>query len=331
MRPVYESMPYDLEIYYRSSSHFIPHVHDLLEVIYILYGTLEIGMDDQLFHMEKGDIAILFPGKIHHAQCFDDPATSASMYLLAAPQLAGDYAQRITANQPVTPVIPAQQVHEDVVYSLRRLYNDYGVESKGVRSSELIFPMPSGDRAPADEEEETRRIVQQSLVQLLLARALPRMQLIERPDETQSGLEYQIVSYAAAHFREPLTLSGMAGDLYVSPYRLSRMFSAVFHTNFNGFINDMRLDYVTSMLQYSEESITEIYMDAGFESQRTFNRVFREKYHMSPRDYRRQMQQTGGENAGTDINILGESEGSPEQNDRDPDGARDQPAGDDCE
>ena len=307
MRPIYESMPYDLEIYYRASSHFIPHMHDLLEVIYILYGTLEIGVDEQLFHMEKGDLAVIFPGKIHHAQCFDEEKTSASMYLLAAPSLAGGYTQRLTGSQPVTPVIPASQVHEDVVYSLRRLYNDYGVEGKGVRSSELIFPGTSGGPSPAGEEEETRRLVQQSLVQLLLARTLPKMQLTQRPDETQSGLEYQIVAYAAAHFREPLTLSGMSDALYVSPYRLSRVFSSVFHTNFNGFINDMRLDYVCSMLQYSGESITDIYMYAGFESQRTFNRVFREKYHMSPREYRRQMQQTGGEeHAGTDFDILGE-------------------------
>jgi len=27
-------------------------------------------------------------------------------------------------------------------------------------------------------------------------------------------------------------------------------------------------------------------MDAGFESQRTFNRVFRERYKMTPREYR---------------------------------------------
>ena len=46
MRPIYESIPNDLEIYYRPSAHFTPHIHDLVEIIYVLYGTLEIGIDE---------------------------------------------------------------------------------------------------------------------------------------------------------------------------------------------------------------------------------------------------------------------------------------------
>ena len=38
---------------------------------------------------------------------------------------------------------------------------------------------------------------------------------------------------------------------------------------------------------YTNQTITDVYMNAGFESQRTFNRVFLEEYHMSPREYRK--------------------------------------------
>ena len=40
------------------------------------------------------------------------------------------------------------------------------------------------------------------------------------------------------------------------------------------------------MLEYSETPITEICLDAGFQSQRTFNRVFQDVYKMTPREYR---------------------------------------------
>ena len=55
---------------------------------------------------------------------------------------------------------------------------------------------------------------------------------------------------------------------------------------FNQFLNEQRLNYVTIHLECSDESITDICMNAGFESQRTFNRVFRERYRMTPREYR---------------------------------------------
>ena len=40
------------------------------------------------------------------------------------------------------------------------------------------------------------------------------------------------------------------------------------------------------MLEHSAVPITDICLGAGFQSQRTFNRVFQETYQMTPREYR---------------------------------------------
>lgn len=60
---------------------------------------------------------------------------------------------------------------------------------------------------------------------------------------------------------------------------------STFH-HFNQYLNEQRLNYVCVHLECTDKSITDISMDAGFESQRTFNRVFRERYKMTPREYR---------------------------------------------
>lgn len=78
----------------------------------------------------------------------------------------------------------------------------------------------------------------------------------------------------------------MANDLGYSPYTLSRVFSGTFHKNFNQYLNEVRLEYTCSLLLYTNQTITDVYMNAGFESQRTFNRVFSERFRMSPREYR---------------------------------------------
>ena len=78
----------------------------------------------------------------------------------------------------------------------------------------------------------------------------------------------------------------MAFDLGVSKYVLSRMFAKTFHCNFNQYINSVRVNYATAMLERSTESITNICLDCGFESQRTFNRAFKDRYKMTPREYR---------------------------------------------
>ena len=79
----------------------------------------------------------------------------------------------------------------------------------------------------------------------------------------------------------------MAGDLGVSKYVLSRIFSRTFHRNFNQYLNEARLSYAATRLENTKDTILEVCLDSGFESQRTFNRVFKERYKITPREYRR--------------------------------------------
>ena len=58
--------------------------------------------------------------------------------------------------------------------------------------------------------------------------------------------------------------------------------------NFNKYLNITRLEYVRYLLEYTEQTITEAYSNAGFGSQRTFNRAFRDHFHMTPKEYREQ-------------------------------------------
>ena len=66
MFPVYEEKKKNLHIHLRTS----PHLHNSIEFIYITEGTLELGMGQELYHMEEGDLAVIFPDVIHHYQVF---------------------------------------------------------------------------------------------------------------------------------------------------------------------------------------------------------------------------------------------------------------------
>ena len=47
--------------------------------------------------------------------------------------------------------------------------------------------------------------------------------------------------------------------------------------------------YAKQRLENTNDPTTNICLDSGFESQRTFNRVFKEKYMVSPSEYRRKL------------------------------------------
>ena len=126
----------------------------------------------------------------------------------------------------------------------------------------------------------------QAYLQILIARCIGKLKLVEKGDVGSKDLVYQAVSYVSSNFRKNFSLDDMARDLGVSKYVLSRTFSKTFHRNFNQYLNDARLNYACHRLENTNDAITNICYDSGFESQRTFNRVFKERYKVTPSEYR---------------------------------------------
>lgn len=260
MIPLYEERKEKLYLIQKILKHEPPHLHNSMEIVYLTEGTLEFGVGQELFHMEKGDLAIAFPDVIHHYQVFT-PGMNKAVYMLAAPSLSGQFADEMQKYCPEDPVIRKENVHPDILKAIKSLT----AEMKAFQRD---------------------TVVEQAYVQIILARSMPLFHFIEKSSVGSDDLIYQTVSYIARHFREEVSLESIAKNLGVSKYVLSRVFSGTFHRNFNQYLNEQRLNYVSTLLECTNRTITDICMDAGFESQRTFNRVFREKYKMTPREYR---------------------------------------------
>ncbi len=268
----YEMKDDRMEIYEKESVHYQPHIHKSMECIYVTKGTLELGVEERFLHMEAGDFGLVFPNVIHHYQVFCKEESRA-YYFLPPPSFTGPWAEQLLQCQPTDPVVPGRKVHPDVPYALKRLQE--------------IFHQ---------EEDKKSPVLARAFTQIILSRTLPLLQMEKREEQPGHDIIYNAVVYMASHFtEEDLSLTKMGQDLGYSPYALSRVFSGTFHTNFNQYLNELRLNLALNLMENPQESLTDLAMDAGFGSMRTFNRVFRERFHTSPREYRKNMARTEAE------------------------------------
>ncbi|TCZ67068.1 AraC family transcriptional regulator [Flaviaesturariibacter aridisoli] len=93
----------------------------------------------------------------------------------------------------------------------------------------------------------------------------------------------------------PLPLAEAAALLHLSPSAFCRFFKRVTGKTFSDYLNDVRTGHACSLLTGTDKSIAEIAFATGFESLTYFNRVFRKKKGLSPREYRARMQELGKE------------------------------------
>lgn len=287
MIPLYQENLDAIQIREKNSNHFSPHLHKSIEIVYITKGQLELGIDTQLYHLDEGDLAIVFPDQIHHFQVFH-PGKNRAIHLLAAPSYFGAYRELLITLQAKNPVIKKDFLDAEVLLALNKIMELAGENTtlhegrKNLDNTSL-----STDNVITPGQLNTKNTLLHSWIQILLSYTLQELTLIQRPNIHDYDLVYQTIAYVAEHFHEPLSLTSMAKDLGISQFTLSRVFSRTFHKNFNQYVNEIRLDYVTLLLKDSDTSVTEIMYDAGFQSQATFNRVFQEKYHMTPKQYRK--------------------------------------------
>lgn len=249
----YENRSEGVSVEWRKTEHVPPHLHEAIEIVYVTEGTIELGVGQELYHMDTGDFAIVFPNVIHHYQAFGEE-TNKTIYLFVEPSLLPSYYAELQKCSPEYPIIKKEQLHMDIINTIKLI-----VEAK-VCNQMLV----------------------QAYIQIIIAHVFSDMPMVEKNSIRSNDLIYNAVEYVAMNFRNEITLEKMAHDLGVSKYVLSRMFAKTFHCNFNKYMNGVRLNYALGALENSQASITNICLDCGFESQRTFNRVFKERYKMTP-------------------------------------------------
>src|SRR5512140_1856161 len=75
-----------------------------------------------------------------------------------------------------------------------------------------------------------------------------------------------------------------------SPEHISRVFRKYLSTTPTDYINQLRLHYAANLLSNSDESVTSISMEAGFENVSHFYHLFKKQFHVSPAEFRARTQ-----------------------------------------
>ena len=255
MNPFYENKDAPLQISSSLNMEFPEHLHGHTEILFVRQGRIRVNIMGESRELKEGDCAVIFPRKIHS---YHSPGGSLSWLLIFGSTLAGSYLHSLQEYSPSTPFLSAGSLHLDVPLAFELLYASSG-----------DIPLCS------------------AWIQVLLANIMPLLSLQKENQPESMELIHRLVHYVMEHFQEPLTLEVLARELHINKYYLSHIFSSRLHMNFRGYLNRIRLEYALQLIRSTRQPLTDVWEDAGFNSQRSFNRVFQETMGMTPLEYRK--------------------------------------------
>ncbi len=96
----------------------------------------------------------------------------------------------------------------------------------------------------------------------------------------------KVKQYINDHYREQLRLSDLAALVGMSPASFSRFFHLRTGRSLSEYVIEIRLGFASRELVDSTKNIAEICYDCGFNNLSNFNRTFRAKRGMTPREFR---------------------------------------------
>lgn len=95
-----------------------------------------------------------------------------------------------------------------------------------------------------------------------------------------------VINYIENNLTEKLNLSSIAMGVGYSKYHLHRMFVETVGLSIHDYVQRRQLTESAKLLVFSDKSILEISLIAGYESQQAFTNIFKQMYKKTPNEYR---------------------------------------------
>lgn len=262
--------------YFRHHSPFGPlHWHRQFEILYVVQGSilLKIVEEDKEYLLEQGEVMLINANRIHATYTVGpDTGDLTICGLQIDPAFCKDYFpdfERVVfdSGEFLSPdrLPDRRELASCMDTMLAELVNDRPAQPFLLNSLLNRMAFILIDRFRYTINQDVQRVPQKDLVRLK-----------------------RIMGYVAQNYRRKITLDEVAQREHVSKYYLSHFFRDKAGVSFRDYVTSVRLENAARELLDTDAKVVDILLGCGFAEPKSFYKQFREKYGVTPSDYRSQ-------------------------------------------
>lgn len=247
------------------------HSHVFFEIFYLFSGKCRFLLKDSVYNLEKGDLIFIAPGELHHAVYSSGNSCEIITIYFKKEYLNSDML-RIWS--------PAEQEHNlhSFTGSIPALYQE--------DFRNLLLRMLSENSCIDEYSESFMSCYLQEILLMLL-----RLSVInEKEPDIINSKDAEILAatkYIYSNFSKQLTLEEVSAVASLSPTYFSKKFKQTTGMGYKEYLNHVRLKHAQAALLTTNNTITDIALEYGFNDSNYFKDLFKKVYGKSPREYRK--------------------------------------------
>lgn len=241
------------------------HKHkNILEIILVTSGDGIHMIGDRRFETKKGDVLIYNAGILHDE--IAQPGENLSVYCLGLSNLfLPDKPPNHLTDSDSTPVFDSGDSYEGIVFIFDRIHDL--IVKKRHFGGELINGFT------------------QTLLYMILE--LEHTAARSHSDDSEHILIRRTREFIDKNYSEQISLTVIARELGVSPHYLSHLFKNAEGHSLMQFVIRRRIGEAQSLLINSNDSITSIAFQVGYNNSNHFHTIFQKIVGLTPQQYRK--------------------------------------------
>ena len=245
------------------------HCHPYFELSYIEHGSCRFFVEDTMYDLHDGDFLLIPPQVFHYTRYLFGPCLRCGIYFRLE-DLEGKLLSFLPDGQEFLTRLRVFQAPSSCRRELAGLIG----------------------RMAAEEEcfdERSPLMLKAQIQELLLLCSRVCIHLADSPASihTTDRQVLQAAHFINAHFRQQITAGDIAAAAGFSPNYLSRKFREAAGIGVHDYLVFIRLRNAAFELLTTDDSVTDIALRNGFSDSNYFKDVFKKKYGMTPREYRK--------------------------------------------
>ncbi len=259
---------------------FPMHWHDEMEIVYVQEGEYIESVDFEEYHVKKGDIVLINPSVLHSFRQFDDKRTVFRTVIFNMNLLTGNstdacsikYFMPFAENSFLSPVVispehPSYAEIQSRVQNMISVYDEKG-DCFEIRLKAEVY----------------------SLFYILFRDVFVSESGNSSVKEVTTKNIKAIIDYINENYMNNITIDELAETVNLSKHYFMRFFKRYMGMTCIEYINDYRLNIASNLLLTTRVQITEVAASIGITNLSYFNRIFKKKFHMTPKEYRNSVQ-----------------------------------------
>ena len=249
------------------------HWHDEMEMIYIKKGRGLVSVEFQEQMVEAGEFAIVLPGQMHGI-CQYEKESMEYENILFRPEML--YAKKEDGT--------GEKYFRPLLHMKMTVPSFYRKGQKGYE--EIRSCLDDCDKISAVSGEGYELLLKSSLFRIFHALYMISEKNTRHAQKTTHEGMKAVVKYVELHYMEKLTIDDMAHLAGFSSSHFMKYFKATMGQSFIDYLNDYRLMMASRLLLASTEPILMIAQEVGYDNISYFNRIFKRRFGVTPREYR---------------------------------------------